>query len=326
MNESSISDDTLVFFGGDVKALGDQGLIGGPVVLFGDPSTADIQGDYFTAKTDYGLDISTKARVVYHHGKAKYGPKKFGVGEMKAEIDRIWVQAQLDLSDPDGQAVFAEVKAGKLGWSSGSVERLVVRGRDMKGVTEIISWPISELTLSPKPVDRRLKAVSLKALMEGFGSHAHEAAIAAIDRLHSGLRDDLRQHMGSDKEKAERYAACKACVSSHAIKSRRVVKAMIDDDLDTDDDSIKSLLESAVAAPSLTERSEALVADAGEILGLYAKALEQREAEGRTLSPAKCAEIKAIFAGFDSLVARLPDPDGERRKRLRMLRVRAALA
>ncbi len=325
MNDTpTISDDTLVFFGGAVKALG-SGLVGGPVIQFGSPATADRQGDYFTPATDYGLDVSTKARIVYHHGMGKYGPKKFGVGDLKADRYAVWAEGQLDMEDDDAKAIYADVEAGKLGWSSGSVERLV-RRRDMKGVSEILSWPLIEISLTPTPVDKRNKAIAIKAMMDGYSSHTTDAAIVAMHRLHAGMTDDVRAHMGSDKEKADRYASCKAVISSHAVKCRRVVKAMIDDDLDTDEDSIKSLLESLVAGPTLAERSEALVADAGEILGLYAKALEQREAEGRTLSPAKCAEVKAIAAGFESLVAKLPDLDGERKKRMRAIRVRAILA
>lgn len=49
----------------------------------------------------------------------------------------------------------------------------------------------------------------------------------------------------------------------------------------------------AVAA-SLVDRTEALVADAEELVALYAKAADQRIAEGRSLSERKRSEIKAL--------------------------------
>ena len=321
--KAMLDDDTLIWFGGDVKALG-SGLVGGPVVQFGSPSTADRQGDYFTANTDYGLDVSTKSRVVYHHGMGKYGPKKFGVADLKADRYAIWAEAQLDMSDADAKALYEAVESGKIGWSSGSVERLV-RRQDVKGTSEILSWPLIEVSLTPTPVDKRNKAVAIKAMMDGYGHPAHDAAMSAIDTLHYAMKAEMRGHMGDKaKDKKDRMACCKAVMNKHAYKCMKAVGALMDDDADMDDDSIKSLLAGLVAGPSLSERSEALVADAGELYGAFVKALEQRESEGRFLSPAKCAEVKAIAAQFDSLVAKLPDYDGSRRRRLLpLLRARA---
>lgn len=81
----------------------------------------------------------------------------------------------------------------------------------------------------------------------------------------------------------------------------------------------------AVAAKALTDRSARLVADCEELAGLYAKARDQREAEGRHLSREKRDAIKALserLAALASVPGAKADPDTVRRLRLALLRDR----
>jgi phage head maturation protease len=336
------SDDFLIFFGGAVKALG-NGKIGGYVVRFGSPETADVQGDYFTPHTDYGLDCSTKARVVYHHGLTKkYGPKRFGTVDLSVKANGIEAAGELDLTDAACKAVYNDVEAGKLGWSSGSVDRLVER-RAVKGKSEILAWPLIEVSLTPTPVDGRNRAIAIKALIaedaikgKHLGTYAGPAAAgAALDRLHEITSSKIRSHMYGEsdepgkpaKSRADRMAACKGCMEEHSAKSLAVVDALMDEG--GDEAALKSLLDElgTVADLSMTERSQRLVADLREVVGLYARLAKTRQAEGRHLSAAKLGELKALRDGLDGMLrANQPkaDPADVQRLRARLLRARIA--
>lgn len=176
-----MTDSTLIYFGDAVKAL-DGGKVGGFVLRFGTPETADVQGDFFSPEGDYGLDISTKARVVYHHGLTRqYGPQKFGVADLSVKAEGIWGECSVEHPE-----IYADVEAGKLGWSSGSVDRLVSR-KAVKGKTEIVAWPLIEVSLTPAPVDRRNRAIAIKSLIEDIEDIDPEA-VAATGLLESTIK------------------------------------------------------------------------------------------------------------------------------------------
>ncbi len=59
----------------------------------------------------------------------------------------------------------SEIHRGSIGFSSGSSPHLV-RKQKRGAVTEITSWPVSEISLTPKPVEVRTKAFPLKALKD----------------------------------------------------------------------------------------------------------------------------------------------------------------
>lgn len=159
--------DTLVWFGGSVKALG-NGRVGGHLVLFGSPETPDAseERDYFTPDTDFDLEMTTKSRVLYQHGlDPKLGNRKIGVGELKIDDAGVWVEAQLKLRDEYEQAIYKLAEDGKLGWSSGTASHLVRRERQPNGTNKIVAWPLGlDASLTPTPAEPRTKAVALKSL------------------------------------------------------------------------------------------------------------------------------------------------------------------
>lgn len=162
-----MTDTTLIFPGGDVKALGD-GRVGGYLVRFGDPNTADVQGDFFTSETYYGKAVKSGTDVIYHHGIGRIdvtanrlGNRVIGDGAIEVKADGLWIEATI--AEPE---VYAMADAGKLGWSSGSVDRLVRREAVKAGVSKVVQWPIIEASLSPRPVDPRNVAYAIKALLD----------------------------------------------------------------------------------------------------------------------------------------------------------------
>jgi len=146
------------------------GYVKGYLVRFGNDKTADLEGDYFTASTDYGFPVSKGQRVplnvYYHHGMdAAVGKKSIGTGFVKMDDTGLWYEAQLDLADEYGSMIAKLCKQGKMGFSSGAAGHLVER-KSMGGAAEITRWPIAEASITPTPAEYRN---SVKTLKEYYG-------------------------------------------------------------------------------------------------------------------------------------------------------------
>src|SRR3990172_1047756 len=89
-----IEDETLVAYGGAVKALG-GGRGGGYLVRFTTDEDPDLESEYFTSETYYG-DAAT-APVYYQHGMdGKMGKRRLGRAEHRKDDFGVWAEAQLD--------------------------------------------------------------------------------------------------------------------------------------------------------------------------------------------------------------------------------------
>lgn len=167
MNEATPA-ETLVWQGGAVKAIGTDGRVGGYLVLFGSPEQTDASParDYFTADTDFGLDVNAKSAVLYHHGLDRaVGNRRLGAVELKADAVGIWAEGQLALRDAYEQRIYGMVRAGKMGWSSGSAEHLVRKEKQANGSQKITAWPLGlDASITPTPAEPRTLAVPLKSL------------------------------------------------------------------------------------------------------------------------------------------------------------------
>ena len=169
-------EETLTYFGGEVKALDDSGKVGGYLVRFTDASRKDLVGDYFTNETYLGAHEGDGVDTLFHHGL----PLKFKPDTPKDTIKRldtlkdhlfspiktkrddlgIWAETVLNMADEYEAMVFDKVKKNKLGWSSGAVSHMVKRADDGK----LIRWPIGEASLTPQPAEPTNRALNLKAL------------------------------------------------------------------------------------------------------------------------------------------------------------------
>jgi HK97 family phage major capsid protein len=151
-----------------VKALGDGGRVGGYLVVWGDASQPDLQGEYFTPDTDLGLDWYPRRPVLYHHGlDGDLGPVMIGqIETMRPDATGVWVEAQLDLRSRWARAVLDLVQRDALGWSSGSLPHLV----DVAPDGYIRRWPVVEGSLTPSPAEPRYTdAVAVKAAFQALG-------------------------------------------------------------------------------------------------------------------------------------------------------------
>jgi phage head maturation protease len=146
------------------------GYVKGYLVRFGDAKVTDLEGDYFTAKTDYGFPLMEGKRVplnvYYHHGMdSTVGKKSIGSGFIKMDAEGLWYEAQLDMADEYGKMIAKLCKQGKMGFSSGAAAHMVER-KSMGGATEIVRWPIAEASITPTPAEFRN---SVKSLEEYYG-------------------------------------------------------------------------------------------------------------------------------------------------------------
>jgi HK97 family phage major capsid protein len=145
-----------------------EGRVGGYLVVWGDTSTRDLQGEYFTAQTDLALDWYEARPVLYHHG-LDGNLKAAVIGRIEnlhADEVGIWAEAQLDMHKRYVRAVQRLVEKGVLHWSSGSLAHLVEVDAD----GHIKRWPLVEGSLTPTPAEpRRTDVQSLKSAYEALG-------------------------------------------------------------------------------------------------------------------------------------------------------------
>lgn len=157
-----MENEQLVYFGGEIKAMGD-GKVGGYLVQF---KSVDLEGDFFDSLTDYGIEDGARLPVYYQHGlDATIKNRKIGKGTIRIDDAGLWLEAQLEMRDEYERMIYGMAEAGKLGWSSGAAGHLVDRQQVGKS-WRISSWPIAEASLTPTPAEPRNSAVPIKSLIE----------------------------------------------------------------------------------------------------------------------------------------------------------------
>lgn len=159
MNES------LTYYGGEVKAMG-GGKIAGHLIIFTGADSPDLQGDHFTKATDFFIDSGDQRPILYRHGMHPViKARKLGKARLTVDDVGVFIEGELEIRDKYEKAIYQLAEKGKLGWSSGSMSHLVTRKPNGKSM-EILSWPIGEASLTPNPVEGRTSAIPLKSLME----------------------------------------------------------------------------------------------------------------------------------------------------------------
>jgi len=173
MDENKLSEDTVIHFGGEVKALPDN-KIGGYLVTFGG---LDMVGDYFTAETDFGE--YSKLPVLYHHGfDETIGSKRIGTAEIKQDEIGLWAEAQLSMRDEYEKMVYDLAKNGKLGWSSGAASHVTKR-LAVEGGNVITQWYMAEASLTPTPAEPRNSVITLKSYLGEQPTEGNPEAVKA---------------------------------------------------------------------------------------------------------------------------------------------------
>ena len=168
--EKSLSPDTLAFYGGAVKALG-NGKIAGYGILFTTVVDPDLDGDVFTKETDLELEIGDRRTIYYRHGTHPViKNRKLGKATLTRKDDAgAFFEGELDLRDEYDRYIYKLAELGKLGWSTGSMPHLVRKEIAIDGEHQAMalkSWPVGEISLTPCPVEPRTSAFPVKSLAE----------------------------------------------------------------------------------------------------------------------------------------------------------------
>ena len=144
--------ETILAFGGELKALGD-GRFGGYLVRFTSEDDPDLTGDFFTAETDFDMDFPGKSTVYWNHGiDAKVGKRKLGKADLTIDGVGVWAETILQERDEYEEHIAQWARAGKLGWSSSTAPNLMER-KKVGNAEHIVLWPVSytHLTLPTTP-------------------------------------------------------------------------------------------------------------------------------------------------------------------------------
>jgi hypothetical protein len=156
--------DTLIYWSGDIKALGD-GRIAGYLIRFGDPKKTDLTGDYFPPSVDIDYYEGKQISLYYNHAlDPVIKNRKIGKATLKNDDVGWWLEGQLSMRDEYERAVYGMVEAGKMGFSSGSAPHLVER-KSVGKAQEIVAWPVIEASLTPTPAEPMNGVFPLKALL-----------------------------------------------------------------------------------------------------------------------------------------------------------------
>ena len=170
--------DTLVAFGGSIKLL-ENGHIGGYLVRFGNPNQTDLEGDYFTADTDFGFapGETIKSAVWLHHrqpletrdGGEIVVKTKIGTSTLSRDENGILIDAVLYNRKQYDEMLDA------LGWSSGTAAHLVEREKVGKSYW-VKAWPLGlDASLTPSPAEPQNEVVPLKMLTQGKSKRSRSA-------------------------------------------------------------------------------------------------------------------------------------------------------
>lgn len=162
----------MLVFGGAIKALNEDGLVGGWLVEFSDPEaltgSPDLEREFFTKSTDFDIESGDRTTIYYDHGlDATLKKRKLGRGQMEIKDAGIWLEAQLERRDEYEENIFKMAQAGKLGWSSGTAPHLVTM-KKVGSFREILTWPLkidASMTPTPCGYGKSKSVVALKTYM-----------------------------------------------------------------------------------------------------------------------------------------------------------------
>lgn len=163
----SLDEDTIINFGGEIKALGD-GRVGGYLVRYSGPDDPDISTarDFFRPKpeTDYVITLPGQSVGWFNHALDSKKQQLINPVDMKDDEFGIWAETILDQRDRYEKFLYDLAQKGKLGWSSGTASHLVRReavGQSHK----VTRWPLGmDASLTHQPAEPRNEVIPLKSL------------------------------------------------------------------------------------------------------------------------------------------------------------------
>jgi hypothetical protein len=133
---------------------------GALAIRFSGPDEKDLQGEFFTAETDFPSDGGEPVVLIGHGNPidpalTRFSELSLGPARIQRKHDGMFASFELDDGDPVDAAIIQLIHAGAFRWSSGSRADLV----DRKNNGEITRWPIVEVSLTPTPAEPRLPKI-----------------------------------------------------------------------------------------------------------------------------------------------------------------------
>lgn len=158
-------------------------------IPFGGPFAGkDLDGEFFSAKTDIKPDWFDRRPLVWHHnldGTMKADPVLGTSDDLDQKTDGWWSTLWLNRSHQYWSQVDELLRSGKVYGSSGSLPNFV---KTDKRTGEILVWPYIEQTLTPTPANPYSVVVAAKAI-DHF-----DAADIGLSPAVRGLLSDLDSH------------------------------------------------------------------------------------------------------------------------------------
>jgi phage head maturation protease len=155
-----MTDDSLITYGSAIKAVGSRGFSGHAIIFGG----ADQEGDSFFPDCDLGLEGRVSLPAYWCHAlDPEIGNRKFSDVDFKVTSEGLFVRGEFKRLDRVEEELLTAINKGRLGFSSASTPHLV-RKRKRGAVNEITTWPLSEISLTPNPVEKRTKVLPLKSI------------------------------------------------------------------------------------------------------------------------------------------------------------------
>ena len=199
-----------VFQGSRIKATG-RGMVSGYLVRFGNPQDTDLERDYFTKSTDFGMEFidgsSHKLGLYYNHGMDPVvKTKKIGYGSIKMTDFGLWYEAQLDMADEYAKMIYDLAQKGKLGFSSGAASHMVDREKVGKSF-EIKRWNLAEASLTPQPAESRNMA-SVKRYFDEMGRfipYSREELSSMEDKEYDAYMSMMYDKMNTKNDGEDEY-------------------------------------------------------------------------------------------------------------------------
>lgn len=219
---AELDTDSMVNWGGPLKALGD-GRVGGYLIMFSkDETEADLVGDWFWPGTRLLWSPNEKRPAIYHHGlDPKMGKTLLGNSWSQIKVDEVglWVETQLKMRDEYEAAIYklATRPDKKMGLSSGTANHMIDKRPDGR----IDLWPVVEGSFTPTPAEPRtsiasiksIQPYSLKTLIDGLGGDA-------LERTTARRRIALRSSSGTSRESV-RGSTARVLNIAKRIRQRR---------------------------------------------------------------------------------------------------------
>jgi hypothetical protein len=180
----------------------------------------DLDGEFFSEKTDIKEDWFDRRPLVWHHNLDKTidDPVLGTADDLERTREGWWTTVWLDRSNQYWAAVNELLAAGKIYGSSGSLPNFV---KTDKRTGEILVWPYIEQTFTPTPSNFYSVVVPAKAV-----NHFDEAKIGLSPALRGILSDldsppaDLSSDLPSGGDLAAKQRVADALKRAEAIEER----------------------------------------------------------------------------------------------------------